>query len=240
MAASVRIERDGAVAVLVMDNPPVNAMSHALRTALKDALDETIADAAVGAVVLIGAGRSFIAGADITEFGRPRAEPLTPTLIAIMEAAQKPVIAAIHGHALGGGLELAMGCHYRIATADSRLGQPEVKLGLLPGAGGTQRLPRLVGVALALEMIAGGEPISAKEAHQKGLIDELATSDLRQAAVAMAQRLVRDKAPLRRVRDIAIPAAEAARRSRTIAAACKNGSAACWRRCAASRRWRLR
>ncbi len=120
------------------------------------------------------------------------------------------MVAAIHGFALGGGLELAMGCHYRIATADARVGQPEVKLGILPGAGGTQRLPRLVGVKLALEMIAGGEPISATQAHQKGLIDELASGDLRQAAVALAGRLVRDKAPLRRVRDIAVPAAEAA------------------------------
>ncbi len=210
MAAAVRIEREGAVAVLVMDNPPVNAMSHALRIAIKDALAEASADASFSAVVLIGAGRSLIAGADITEFGRPRGEPLTPTLIAIMEAAQKPVIAAIHGFALGGGLELAMGCHYRIATPDARLGQPEVKLGILPGAGGTQRLPRLVGLKLALEMIAGGEPITAKEAHQKGLIDELAAGDLRQAAVAMAQRLVRDQLPLKRVRDMAIPAAEAA------------------------------
>ncbi len=160
-ASLVRSERDGAIAVLVMDNPPVNALGHALRTALKAALDEALADPAVAAIVVIGAGRAFIAGADITEFGKPRAEPLTPTLIATIEAATKPVIAAIHGFALGGGLELAMGCHYRIATADARLGQPEVKLGLIPGAGGTQRLPRLVGLKLALEMIAGGEPIGA-------------------------------------------------------------------------------
>jgi 3-hydroxyacyl-CoA dehydrogenase len=209
-AASVRIERDGAVAVVVIDHPPVNAMSHALRTALKSALDQSLADAAISAVILMSAGRSFIAGADITEFGKPRAEPLTPTLIATIEAAGKPVIAAIHGFALGGGLELAMGCHYRIATADARLGQPEVKLGILPGAGGTQRLPRLVGVKLALEMIVGGEPIGAKEALEKGLIDEIATGDLRQAAVAMAGRLVRDNAKLRRVRDLPIPPAESA------------------------------
>ena len=209
-ASSVRIERDGAVAVVVIDHPPVNAMSLAVRTGLKSALDETLADPATSAVILMGAGRTFIAGADITEFGKPRAEPLTPTLIAAIEAAGKPVIAAIHGHALGGGLELAMGCHYRIATADARLGQPEVKLGILPGAGGTQRLPRLVGVALALEMIAGGEPIGAKDALAKGLIDEIASGELRPAAIALAQRLVRDKAKLRRVRDIALPPSERA------------------------------
>jgi 3-hydroxyacyl-CoA dehydrogenase len=201
----VRIERAGSVALLLLDNPPVNAMSHALRSALKAALDETLADKAVSAVILMGAGRTFIAGADISEFGKPRAEPLTPTLIATMEAGTKPVIAAIHGHALGGGLELAMGCHYRIASADARVGQPEVKLGLLPGAGGTQRLPRLVGVPLALEMIAGGEPITAQEAAQKGLIDEIAKGELRAAAVAMAERLVREKAPLKRVRDLPVP-----------------------------------
>ena len=208
--AAVRIERDGEVAVLLMDNPPVNAMSHALRQAIKDALDQAIADASVAAIVLMGAGRAFIAGADITEFGRPRPEPLTPTLIATMEAAKKPVIAAIQGFALGGGLELAMGCHYRIAAADTRVGQPEVKLGLLPGAGGTQRLPRLVGMKLAAEMIVGGDPIGAKEAHAHGLVDEIAAGDLRAAAVAMARRLVRDKAPLRRVRDLAVPPADAA------------------------------
>jgi 3-hydroxyacyl-CoA dehydrogenase len=210
MAGSVKIERDGDVAVLLMDNPPVNAMSHALRLAVKDALDRTLADDGVSAVVLMGAGRSFIAGADITEFGKPRAEPLTPTLIATIEAAYKPVIAAIQGFALGGGLELAMGCHWRIATPDARLGQPEVKLGILPGAGGTQRLPRLVGVPVALDMIVGGDPIPAKDAHEKGLIDEIATGDLRRAAVALARRVVRDKAPLPRVRDLPIPALDPA------------------------------
>jgi 3-hydroxyacyl-CoA dehydrogenase len=204
-ATLVRSERDGTVAVLVMDNPPVNALGHALRFALKGALDAAVADPAISAIVLIGGGRSFIAGADITEFGKPRAEPLTPALIATMEASPKPVIAAIHGYALGGGLEFAMGCHYRIATPETRLGQPEVKLGIIPGAGGTQRLPRLVGVPLALEMIAGGEPIGAKEALEKGLIDAIASGDLRADAVAFAQKLVRERAPLRRVRDLAVP-----------------------------------
>ncbi|HZT52489.1 MAG TPA: 3-hydroxyacyl-CoA dehydrogenase NAD-binding domain-containing protein [Stellaceae bacterium] len=204
----VRSERDGATAVLTIDNPPVNALGHALRSAIKSALDQALADPAVRAIVLIGAGRTFIAGADITEFGKPRAEPLTPTLIATIEAGAKPVVAAIHGHALGGGLELAMGCHYRIAAADARLGQPEVKLGLIPGAGGTQRLPRLVGVPLALEMIAVGEPIGARRALEVGLVDAIAEGDLRASAVAYAERLVRERAPLRRVRDLPMPAAD--------------------------------
>ena len=216
-ASLVRRETIGSVALLKLDNPPVNAMSHALRSSLKAALDEALADKGVSAIVLIGAGRTFIAGADITEFGKPRAEPLTPTLIDTIERAQKPVIAAIHGVALGGGLELAMGCHWRIAAADARVGQPEVKLGLIPGAGGTQRLPRLVGLAKALEMICGGEPISATEAQALGLVDEIAAGPLEAAAVAMAERLLREKAPLRRVRDLPAPMAEgdAASRYRT-------------------------
>ena len=203
----VRREQAGAVAVLVLDNPPVNALGHALRSAIKAALDRELADPAVSAIVLIGGGRTFIAGADITEFGKPRAEPLTPALIATVEAGSKPVIAALHGHALGGGLELAMGCHYRIAAPGTQLGQPEVKLGLLPGAGGTQRLPRLVGVEKALAMIVGGDPIGATEALERGLVDEIASGDLRTAAIAMANRLVAERAPLRRVRDLPIPAA---------------------------------
>ena len=131
----------GAVAILTIDNPPVNATSHALRTALKAAIETVLGDLITQAVVLIGAGRGFIAGADISEFDRKRDEPLNPAIIAVMERGNKPIIAAIHGHALGGGLELSMGCHYRVATKEARMGQPEVKLGLTPGAGGTQRLP---------------------------------------------------------------------------------------------------
>ncbi len=207
-ASLVRRETVSGVALLKLDNPPVNAMSHALRSALKAALDTAIADSAASAIVLIGAGHTFIAGADITEFGRPRAEPLTPTLIETIERARKPVIAAIGGVAFGGGLELAMGCHWRIAAADARVGQPEVKLGLIPGAGGTQRLPRLVGMAKALDMICGGDPIAATEARELGLVDEIATGPLEAAAVAMAERLVREKAPLRRVRDLPAPAGD--------------------------------
>ena len=196
----------GAVAILTIDNPPVNATSHALRTALKAAIETVLGDLITQAVVLIGAGRGFIAGADISEFDRKRDEPLNPAIIAVMERGNKPIIAAIHGHALGGGLELSMGCHYRVATKEARMGQPEVKLGLTPGAGGTQRLPRLVGLPLALDMIVGGDPIAAPLALERGLIDSIIEGELRAGAVAFADNLVRDKAPLKRVRDLPPPA----------------------------------
>ena len=202
----VTTEVSDSIAILTIDNPPVNATSHKLRIALKAALDAALADNAVAAIALIGAGRGFIAGADIAEFDRPRPEPLNPTIIAVIERAEKPVVAAIHGHALGGGLELAMGCHFRLATADAKLGQPEVKIGITPGAGGTQRLPRLVGLALATEMIVGGDPIDAETARAHGLIDEIVIGDLRQSAIEFARRIVRDKTPLKRVRDLPPPA----------------------------------
>jgi 3-hydroxyacyl-CoA dehydrogenase len=204
---NVLIKRDdiGPIAVLTLDNPPVNATSHALRSALKAALDDALDDDAIEAIILVGAGRGFIAGADIGEFDRKRLEPLNPSIIAAMEQARKPVIAAIHGHALGGGLELAMGCHYRVATAEARLGQPEVKIGLIPGAGGTQRLPRLVGLPLALEMIVGGDPISAQTALAKGLIDAVIEGELKAGAIAFAERLLRERRPLKRVRDLPAP-----------------------------------
>jgi 3-hydroxyacyl-CoA dehydrogenase len=200
----VKTEQIGKVALLTIDNPPVNATSHALRAALKAALEAAIADPAAAAIVLIGAGRGFIAGADITEFERKREEPLNPANIAIMEQSPKPIVAAIHGHALGGGLELAMGCHYRVTTADAKLGQPEVKIGITPGAGGTQRLPRLVGLTLALDMIVGGDPIDAKTALDHGLIDEIVEGDLRTGALAFAER-VSARRPLPRVRDLPPP-----------------------------------
>ena len=200
----VKTEQIGKVALLTIDNPPVNATSHALRSALKAALEAAIADPATTAIVLIGAGRGFIAGADITEFERKREEPLNPANIAVMEQSPKPIIAAIHGHALGGGLELAMGCHYRVATPDAKLGQPEVKIGITPGAGGTQRLPRLVGLKLALDMIVGGDPIDAKTALDHGLIDEIVKGELRAGALAFAERMSA-KRPLPRVRDLPPP-----------------------------------
>jgi 3-hydroxyacyl-CoA dehydrogenase len=205
-AALVKTELVGRVALLTIDNPPVNATSHALRVALKAALEAAIADPAAAAIVLTGAGRGFIAGADISEFDRKREEPLNPANIAVMEHSAKPIVAAIHGHALGGGLELAMGCHYRVTTAETKLGQPEVKIGITPGAGGTQRLPRLVGLKLALEMIVGGDPIDAKTALEHGLIDAIIDGDLRTDAIAFAERKLQERGPLPRMRDRPPPA----------------------------------
>ena len=201
----VRTEDIGGIAVLTIDNPPVNATSHALRVALKAALEAALAEPATKAVLLLGAGRGFIAGADIAEFDSPRQPPLNPAIIAVMEESRIPIVAGIHGHALGGGLELAMGCHYRVATPEARLGQPEVKIGLIPGAGGTQRLPRLLGLPLALEMIAGGDAIDAKTARKAGLIDAIIEGELRAGAIAFIEQVLRERQPLRRVRDLAPP-----------------------------------
>ena len=174
---SVRVETDGAVAVVVIDNPPVNALSHHVRRGLLDAVAHIAADDGVEAAVLICAGRTFIAGADITEFDRPPAPPGIHRVLDAIENCPKPVTAAMHGTAYGGGLETAMCAHYRVAAASARLGLPEVKLGILPGAGGTQRLPRLVGVAKALEMCVTGDPIDAPDALVCGLIDAIIDDD---------------------------------------------------------------
>jgi 3-hydroxyacyl-CoA dehydrogenase len=198
----VTSERVGVVSVLTIDNPPVNALSHAERSGIQAGVNAALADAAVKAIVLICAGRTFVAGADITEFGKPMKEPGLLSIIETIENSPKPVIAAIHGTALGGGLELALACHFRVGIAEAKFGLPEVKLGILPGAGGTQRLPRLVGVALALDMITSGEPIGAKEAREAGLIDDIVAGDLRAGAIAFAERALRERLPLRRVRDL--------------------------------------
>jgi 3-hydroxyacyl-CoA dehydrogenase len=198
----VTSERVGAIAVLTVNNPPVNALSHGVRSGIKTGLDTALTDGAVKGIVLICAGRTFVAGADITEFGKPMQEPGLSVIIETIENSPKPVIAAIHGTALGGGLELALACHYRVAVADAKCGLPEVKLGILPGAGGTQRLPRAVGLGLALDMITSGDPIGAKEAHRAGLVDEVAQGDLRAAAVAFAEKTVSEHRPLKRIRDM--------------------------------------
>src|SRR6266851_2968150 len=198
----VTSERIGAVAVLTIDNPPVNALSHAERAGIQAGVNAAIADNAVKAIVLICAGRTFVAGADITEFGKPMKEPSLHAIIETIENSPKPVIAAMHGTALGGGLELALSCHFRVGAADAKFGLPEVKLGILPGAGGTQRLPRLVGLRLALDMITTGEPIGARQARETGLIDDIAPGDLGASAIAFAERVLRDRLPLRRVRDL--------------------------------------
>ena len=167
----VDLAAEGTVAVITVNSPPVNALSANVRTGIAEAVQKAGADAAVKAIVIHCAGRTFIAGADITEFGKPPKGVPLGEVNAILESCPKPVVAAIHGTALGGGLELALSCHYRVAVPSAKLGLPEVKLGIVPGAGGTQRLPRLVGVERALEVIAFGEPMKASEAATHGLVD---------------------------------------------------------------------
>ena len=203
MNERVTYAKHGTVGVITVDNPPVNALSVGVPQGIIDALAKGEADPEIAAFVLLGAGRGFIAGADIREFGKPRPAGAATIrdVIARLETSPKPVVAAIHGVAFGGGLEVAMGCHYRCAVAGARLGQPEVKLGILPGAGGTQRLPRLVGVGAALEMIVGGEPIVAGKALELGLVDELIEGDLAAGALAFAERLAAEGQPPRKARD---------------------------------------
>jgi 3-hydroxyacyl-CoA dehydrogenase len=194
---------EGVIAVLTVDNPPVNALSAAVRQGVQRHMREAAADPEVKAVVLICAGRTFIAGADITEFGKPPQEPHLPDLVNQIEDMPKPVIAAIHGTALGGGLEVALGCHYRVAAPSAKVGLPEVKLGLLPGAGGTQRLARIIGPELALDAIASGMNLDAKTAAAGGLIDELVEEGgLREGALAFAQKVISENRPVRRVREM--------------------------------------
>ena len=193
--------RDG-IAVLTLNSPPVNALSGPVRDGLHKGVQQAIADPAVKAVVLVCAGRTFIAGADITELGS--GGPQGASLLDVqnmMETSPKPVVAAIHGTALGGGLEVALCCHYRVAVASAQFGLPEVKLGLLPGAGGTQRLPRIVGAEMALEMVGIGDPIGAAKALEVGLISEIVTGDLTEGGIAFARKLLAEKRPLIRVRD---------------------------------------
>ncbi|MBI3635141.1 MAG: enoyl-CoA hydratase/isomerase family protein [Candidatus Rokubacteria bacterium] len=199
---SVDFDRRGRVAVLTVNNPPVNALSQHVRQGLRDGIRQAAADANVAAVVIVCAGRTFIAGADITEFGRPPKEPGLHEVLDLIESSPKPVVAVVHGTALGGGLEVTLACHYRVGVGGARFGLPEVKLGLLPGAGGTQRLPRAVGVEKALSMIVSGDPIRADEALRHGLIDEIVEGDLTAAGVAFAEKVLNEKRPLRKVRDL--------------------------------------
>jgi 3-hydroxyacyl-CoA dehydrogenase len=201
MNASVDLRRDGEIAVVTVDNPPVNALKHEVRAGLVEGLRRTRDDATVEAVIIACAGRTFFAGADITEFGKPPQAPGLGEVIAAIEAMPKPVVAALHGTALGGGFELALACHFRVAVAGARVGLPEVKLGLLPGAGGTQRLPRLIGPEKALKMIVTGDPIEAREAFADGVIEEIVDGDLTDGAIAFVRRIVADRRPLRLVRD---------------------------------------
>ena len=201
MAVSLVFE--GKVAVVTIDNPPVNAASHAVRQGLMEALAGTEA-ADVEAIVLICAGRTFVAGADVREFGKPSQDPVLPDVVNAIEGASKPWVACIHGTALGGGLELAMGCAYRIAVPQAKAGLPEVTLGLIPGAGGTVRLPRLVGPVKALSMMASGKPVSASEALEHGLVDAIVEGDMRTEAIAFARKISNHHHPTP-VLDRAIP-----------------------------------
>jgi 3-hydroxyacyl-CoA dehydrogenase len=191
----ISTRRHGDVLIIESNNPPVNALSAAVRQGLVEAIEQAEADEGVKAVVIACEGQTFFAGADITEFGKPPVMPWLPQVVDRIEECTKPVVAAIHGTALGGGLEVALGCHYRVAVPSAKLGTPEVKLGLLPGAGGTQRLPRVAGVEKALQMCSTGNPISAKEAAEAGLVDRLVEDDLIPHAVAFAEE-VRDIRPL--------------------------------------------
>jgi 3-hydroxyacyl-CoA dehydrogenase len=206
MADPVSYSTHGEIAVLRIQKPPVNALSQAVRQGLAEGMDRAEADAAIKAVVIVGDGRAFIAGADITEFGKPPMEPNLPDLCTRIEASPLLVIASMHGVSLGGGLEVALGAHYRIAHTDARVGLPEVHLGLLPGAGGTQRLPRLTGADAAVEIMTTGRQIKANEALGLGIIDRIVEGDPQEVGLAYAQELIAAKAPRRAVSEL--PAAD--------------------------------
>ncbi len=202
MSDVMQFEVENGVGIVTIDNPPVNALSQKVRQAILDGFEKAWARDDVKAIVVICDGRTFFAGADISEFGKPPLAPSLPDVLATIEDSPKPTVAALHGTALGGGFELALHCHYRIAVASAKVGLPEVNLGLLPGAGGTQRLPRVVGVETALDLMTGGRPVGARDAFDLGAIDALAEEGvLRQEAIAYAQKLIAENAPLRRLRD---------------------------------------
>jgi 3-hydroxyacyl-CoA dehydrogenase len=203
--STVTFRTAGRIGIAVVDYPPVNALSHAVRAGLVAAIDRLESDADIDALVILCAGRTFIAGADITEFGKPMQEPQLASVVARIEGAAKPVIAAIHGKALGGGLEVALGCHYRVALKNAAIGLPEVKLGIVPGTGGTQRLPRLVGLETALTMITEGGDLSAEKALAAGALDQLIDGDLEQGAIAFAQNIVAEGRGVRRTGELPPP-----------------------------------
>jgi len=191
-ATIVTFDELGPVGLIAIDNPPVNAISHSVRLKLVDAITRAEKNPSIKALLIMASGELFSAGADITEFGRPKAAPSLQQLQTRIESSPTPVVAAMQGLALGGGLELAMACHYRLAHKNAKIGLPEITLGIIPGAGGTQRLPRLMGARAALDMILSGTPVPASEAKAKGLVDEVAEGDLRDAALGFCKRLVRE------------------------------------------------
>jgi len=193
VAKTVTFDELGPVGLICIDNPPVNAISHAVRVGLIDAIAQAEKKSSIKVLLIISGGELFSAGADISEFDRPQGDPSFQQLQTRVESCHVAVVAAIHGLALGGGLELAMACHYRLAHKNARLGMPEITLGIIPGAGATQRLPRLIGARAALDMIFSGKPISAPDAKAKGLVDELVEGDLRVAATDFCKRLLQEK-----------------------------------------------
>jgi 3-hydroxyacyl-CoA dehydrogenase len=205
MSSIVELTREGAVALIRVDNPPVNALGHVVRAGLLEAFMAAEQDPQVELVMLYCTGKTFIVGADIREFGQPAQAPILQELTLAIENCNKPTLAVLHGSVLGGGLEIALACHYRYAKCATRLGLPETRLGLLPGGGGTQRLPRLVGVAKALEMIIGGEPIDATQALRLGIVDGLFDEEPLAAGLKRAQQLLDDQMPVRRIGEAEVP-----------------------------------
>jgi 3-hydroxyacyl-CoA dehydrogenase len=204
MSSPVKYTLTGNIGVISVDSPPVNALSHAVRQGLLDAITEAQNDASE-AVLIICEGRTFFAGADISEFGKPIQDPWLPELLNTIESTDKLVVAAIHGTALGGGFETALASHYRCAVPSAKIGLPEVKLGLLPGAGGTQRTPRLAGIEAALELMTSGVPVAASRAKELGLVDEIVAGDLREGALTYVRKLLDSDAPVRRTSEIDPP-----------------------------------
>ena len=202
MSTGIITRQDGRIRVIELDNPPVNAMSNAVRANVLAAVQAAGQDKDVDAIVIAGTGKVFCGGAEIREFNLPTHEPRLPDLINVIESQQKPVIAALHGVAFGGGFEIALGCHFRVASPDIRFALPEVKLGLIPGAGGTQRLPRLVGTRKAARIIVSGEPIGVKEARELGILDAVFDENLLENAINFARDAAQSKAPLRRVSEM--------------------------------------
>lgn len=201
MTAQVHYDVTDGIALIRISNPPVNALSQAVRQGLIDAFERADADDSVGAIVLAAEGKTFPAGADVREFGRPRAAPILSDVCTRIEACKKPVLAAIHGHALGGGFELALACHYRIALHDATMGLPEVNLGVLPGGGGTQRVPRIIGANAALDLMITGKPITADRAEELGLIEKVIHKNLDRAALASARNMIAQGTATRPTRD---------------------------------------
>jgi 3-hydroxyacyl-CoA dehydrogenase len=203
-----RFEKRGDVGIIWINNPPVNAISVGVRQAMIDGVSKLNADAEIKIGILACEGRTFMAGADITEFGKPPLSPGLHEAIEALETSAKPIVAAIHGTAFGGGLESALACHYRVAVATAQVGLPEVKLGILPGAGGTQRLPRLIGIEAALNIIVSGDPVPAPQAAKVGVIDKIVDGDLLEGAIAFARDLLAKQATARKIREINIDAAK--------------------------------